>query len=464
MRKILPVATRTYVPRGSPVPDDPDSQIECPICHAILSSDEIHALHQGSAEALDRLRAEHREEIEAREAESTRRLKELEERRRADLKQLQEERAESIKELKRQHQENLIELKRLMADAQKEQIAQLGESHKHNLEQLQNDLAESREKEKSWAEERSNLRKESEETVNLLKKEFADREKSLVDRTKETAAGELLKKDQTIQELRTSSEHLQKQIEELRDAAKRGPSDIIGEAGEFLLKETLEAAFRGDDIRKVSRPGLRTADVEQRIQRTPGLFTPTVIALDNKTGKKVTERDLASARSYREIHHTDYVVVVTDQMPKDAGERVVVDNQGILIVKRAALVSVIEILRRQILKLDQARVSGKNRDAKETRLFEYIRGDEFQRNLKRLLALDLKEMELLRTEKLSHENMWKQRERLRVERDEAVSQVETSTSAILEQETVPSESPESADREVAVPLTPLKKRKALVLP
>lgn len=438
------------------------NQIECPICHAKLNPEEILALHQGSAEALDRLRAEHRVELEARAAESTRRLEELEERRKADLKQLQDDRADSIKELKKQHQENLAELKQLMADSQKEQLGQLAESHQHNLEQIQKDLAESREKEKGWAEERSRIRKESEEATILLKKEFAEREKTLVDRSKESVAEELRKKDQTIQELKTSSERLEKQIEELRDAAKRGPSDIIGEAGEFLLKETLEAAFRGDEISKVSRPGARTADVEQRILRAPGVFTPTVLALDNKTGKKVTERDLAAARSYREIHRTDYVIIVTDQMPKDAGDRVVVDNQGILIVKRAALVSVVEILRRQILKLDQARVTGKNRDAKETRLFEYIRGDEFQRNLRRLLALDLKEMELLKTEKLSHENMWKQRERLRVERDEAVSQVETSTSAILEQESPAVDSQDTERREVAPPMISGRKRKPLI--
>ena len=204
---------------------------------------------------------------------------------------------------------------------------------------------------------------------------------------------------------------------------------------------------------------MRTADVVQRILRVPGVFTPTVLALDNKTGKKVTERDLAAARSYREVHRTDYVIIVTDQMPKEAGDRVVVDNQGILIVKRAALVSVVDVLRRQILKLDQARVTGKNREAKETRLFEYIRGDEFQRNLRRLLALDLKEMELLRTEKHSHENMWKQRERLRVERDEAVGQVETSTSAILEQESVAAESSTPDHQEATPPLISPKKRK-----
>jgi hypothetical protein len=441
---------------------DSTNQIECPICHAKLDPEEIHALHQGSAEALNRLRAEHRVELEAREAEAVRRFKELEDRRASDMKQLQDEREESIQQLKKQQTENLAELKRIMAEAQKEQLGQLAESHKHNLEQIQNDLSEAREKEKGWAEERSRLRKESEAAATQLKKEFAEREKALVERSKVSVAEDLAKKDQTIQELKTNSEHLQRQIEDLRDVAKRGPSDIIGEAGEFLLKETLEAAFRGDEIRKVSRPGVRTADVVQRILRTPGVFTPTVLALDNKTGKKVTERDLAAARSYREIHHTDYVIIVTDQMPKEAGDRVVVDNQGILLVKRSALVSVVEILRRQILKLDQARVTGKNRDAKETRLFEYIRGDEFQRNLRRLLALDLKEMELLKTEKLSHENMWKQRERLRVERDEAVSQVETSTSAILEQESPTVDSQDTKLGEVVPPMVTVKKRKPII--
>jgi DNA repair exonuclease SbcCD ATPase subunit len=411
------------MPRESP------AQVVCPVCHAKITPDEFHALHQGSAEALETLRAEYRSEIDAKEAESTRRLAELDERRKTDLKQLREERAESIRELKQQHQESLGELKRIMAETQREQLEQLSESHRHNLEQLQADLAQSREKEKRWGEERSNLRKESEETVARLNEEFAAREKALADRAMVGVAEELAKKDQQIRELRTSSDHLQRQIEELRASAQRGPSDITGEAGEYLLKETLEAAFPKDEIRKVSRPGLKTADVVQRIFRAPGVFTPTVIAVDNKSGKKVTAKDLTSARSYREIHRTDYVIIVTDEMAKEAGDRVVVDDQGILIVKRPALISVIDLLRRQILKLDQARASGENRDTKETRLFEYIRGDEFQRNLRRLLALDLKEMELLRTEKHSHENMWKQRERLRVERDEAVSQVETSTSA-----------------------------------
>ena len=228
------------------MPGDYTIPIECPVCHAKLSPQEIHALHQGSAEAIDRLRAEHRTELDAREVESTRRVKELEDRRKADLKQLQDDRTESLKELKAQHQESLAELKQLMADAQKEQLDQLSESHKHNLEQIQKDLADSREKEKKWADERSALRKESEDAIDRLKTEFTDREKAIVDRANESVAEEVRKKEQTIQELKTSSQHLQTQIEELRDAAKRGPSDIIGEAGEFLLKETLETAFTSD--------------------------------------------------------------------------------------------------------------------------------------------------------------------------------------------------------------------------
>lgn len=439
------------------------SAIECPLCHTRLNPEEFHALHQGSAEALEQLRRQHADELESRRRDYETRLGDLDERRKQDIEELQESRAEALKELKKQHQEALAELKSVMAESLKEQLAQMETSYTRKLQRLDLELSENREKEKRWAEERQKLKQEFEESLSKLRNEVSDREKRAAEQAKAAAAEDVRKRDQQIQELETTRSRLEKQIGDLQETARRSPSDVIGDAGEFLLKETLEAAFPGDEITKISRPGQKSGDLRQRVLIASGRFTPTVIVYDNKVGKKVTAKDLASARDYREIHRTDYVVIVTDEMPSGATDKLVIDDQGILIVKRGALTALITVLRRQVVKLDQSRATGVDRESKEGRIFDYVRGDEFQRSLRRLLALDLKEIELLQTEKRSHENMWKQRERLRTDRERTVNQVETSTSAILEQESATGQEPGTDTADLLPTPAVAKKRRGAVV-
>ncbi len=408
----------------SEAPGDP---VRCPVCFVVLKPEELHALHQGSAEALERLRLQHERELETRSREAEARLQEAEGRRKKEMERLEREQKEALERLRQQGEQGLAHLKAQMAEIQKTQFVALEESHRRNLEQLQKEVAEAQVRQKGWAEERQRLQQE-----------FSQREKDVLERAKIDAGQELSKKEQQIQQLMLNENRLREQVDQLRESVLRSPSDVVGEAGEFLLRETLRTAFPDDDVQKISRPGQRSADVVHRISRAPGLYTPTVIVYDNKVGKKVTSKDLSSARTYREVHGTDYVLVVTDEMPSGSSERLVVEEDGILIVKRNALIALVEVLRRQIVKLDLARASGAHRDRKESQLFDYIRGDEFDRNLKRLLQLDLKEHDLLETEKRSHLKMWKQREDIHREREEAVSQVESSTSAILERDSLTS--------------------------
>lgn len=407
--------------------DATSDPVRCPVCFIALKPDELHALHQGSAEALERLRLQHERELETRSREAEARLEEAEERRRKEMERLEREQKEALQRLRQQGQEGLDQLKAQMASLQKEQLVALEDAHQRALLQLRQEVADAQARQKAWEEERQRLQQQ-----------FAQREKELLERARTDASVELTKKDQQIQELKLNEDRLRLQFEQLRESMLRSPSDVVGEAGEFLLRETLKSAFPDDDIQKISRPGQRSADVVHRISRAPGTYTPTVIVYDNKVGKKVTSKDLASARTYREVHGTDYVLVVTDEMPSGASDRLVVEQDGILIVKRSALTALVEVLRRQVVKLDLARASGAHRDRKESQLFDYIRGDEFDRNLRRLLSLDLKEHDLLETERRSHLKMWKQREDIHREREEAVSQVESSTSAILERDSLTS--------------------------
>lgn len=425
--------------------------VRCPVCHVELRADELHALHLGNAEALDRLRAQHERELAERSRQLEGRLAEAEERRNKDLERVDAETAESFARLRKQGSEAMEELKQMLNQAHRNQILTAEQAHAESLEQLRRDLAGAKERQLAWEKEREALRAETSQ------RELAAQERARAEWTNEVA-----RRDQQIQELRLSETRLNEQFEQLRESLHRSPSDVVGEAGEFLLQETLESAFPQDQVQKISKPGQKSADVLQRIARAPGVYTPTVLVYDNKVGKKVTAKDLSSARTYREIHGTDHVLVVTDEMPTGMSDRLVAEADGILIVKRVALTALVEVLRRQVIKLDLARASGAHRDRKESLLFDYVRGDEFNRNLKRLLALDLKEHELLETEKRSHLKMWKQREDIHREREEAVSQVESSTSAILERESLtsnPELDPESvekvrADLEAAAPSDP----------
>ncbi|MDE1819716.1 MAG: hypothetical protein KGJ23_01850 [Euryarchaeota archaeon] len=406
---------------------DPAAPLRCPVCFIELKPEELHALHQGSAEALERLRLQHQRELETRSREAEARLEEAEARRKREMERLEREQHEAMKQLRTQNQEGLEQLKAQMGEFQKAQVAAIEDRHRRDVEILQKEVAEAAQRQKSWEEERQKLREE-----------FSQKERAIAERARSDASTEISRWQQQVQELKTHETRLEKQLEEMRESMRRSPSDVTGDAGEFLLKETLKAAFPDDDVQKVSRPGQRSADIVQRISRAPGVYTPTAIVYDNKVGKKVNAKDLSSARTYREIHSTDYVLVVTDEMPTDAADRLVAEEDGILIVKRSALTALVEVLRRQIVKIDLARASGAHRDRKESQLFDYIRGDEFDRNLKRLLQLDLKEHELLESERRSHLKMWKQREDIHREREEAVSQVESSTSAILERESLTS--------------------------
>jgi hypothetical protein len=416
------------------------------VCQELVNPEEFHALHKGNKEALESLRRTHEEETDRKTREFEARLKDADDRRKTELKQLQDDQRDALKRMREQQAEGFEALKAQMAEAQAVRLKADKEAHEREMERLKHEVEQGKSREKAWEEERTQVEKDRDQRIAKLREEAKGREQTVREQAQKDAQEALRKKDQELQEKDVREQQLRTKIQELEEAAKRAPSDIIGNAGEFLLKQKLEAEFPEDVFEKTSLPGKKSADVLQRIHKGPGEYAKTVIVYDNKVGKKPSDSDVKAAHVYRTVHHTPYVLIVTDLMPtergkrkEDAGERLLLEEGGILIVKHTALHAVAEVLREQVLRLDLIQASEENRRDREEKLFEYIRGDDFTGLLQRVLDLDGKDRDLLKTEKDSHNRLWKQREDVREERERVAREIRSSIGAILEKDILPQE-------------------------
>jgi len=174
------------------------------------------------------------------------------------------------------------------------------------------------------------------------------------------------------------------------------------------LLARLNEAFPNDHFRRQKR-GTSSGDVMHQI-RENGKSLDIPIVYDNKAAKTVTKNDIEKAKKYQKIHGTNYVIIVSANLPKTSVPNGLYGTRdGILLVHPSIVTEVTKQIRTAIIEISRLRLSSKDQESKQTQLYEYLTSSEFSRIMEDISAAYEALYKLQTKEEKDHQTLWKSR-------------------------------------------------------
>jgi|KBSSwiStaDraftv2_1062776.scaffolds.fasta_scaffold66030_3 hypothetical protein len=181
----------------------------------------------------------------------------------------------------------------------------------------------------------------------------------------------------------------------------------LGEGSEIDLYEQLRSTFEGDRIQRVPK-GVNGADVIHEVVhngRTCGK-----IVYDAKNRDAWQNNFAVKLNADKLAQGADHAILSSNKFPRDKREIHLQD--GVIVAAPARVLAIVEILRDQLIRLHELRVSNEQRDSKTEDLYAFITSEhcrqligQVENQAGRMLDLDAKEVE-------AHRRVWDQRRKL----------------------------------------------------
>ena len=370
---------------------------KCPLCRQELASDEYD---KALSELQNKVEESYKLEQKSLEKEYTTKLDQI---------QIQQNAL-----LQNQKQSHEAEIKRLESD--------ISESYKKQLEFMETNYdSMTKQSQKQFSDLQKQLESEhkkglveKEKQINALKKEQNSFKKSVIDATKaefEIKSGKL---HEQLHEREIQISRFKDEVEGLKKQLTQSQSELKGEVGELDLYATLTEAFPQDHFRRQKR-GTSSGDLIQRI-RTASTVLDTPIVYDNKAANTVTKSDITKARTYQKMHGTNYVLIVSSNLPKTSvPNELLGEKEGIILVHPSIVVEVSKKIREGIIEISKLSLGKEDRQEKQDKLYQYIMSQEFSLVLKSLSDLNEKLYNLQSKEERDHQTLWKNRKSLQEE-------------------------------------------------
>ena len=200
---------------------------------------------------------------------------------------------------------------------------------------------------------------------------------------------------------------LQSELQDMQRKLEGKSANELGEGSEIDLFEQLKAAFEGDRIWRVAK-GVNGADVIHEVVHNGKVCGKIIYDAKNRNGWK---NDFATKLNADKIAEgADHAILSSNKFPKD--KQHVHPQDGVIVASPARVLALVEILRGQILRMHELRVSKEERGQKTVELYAFITSEHFKQLVEqvetqtgRMLDLDTKEQE-------SHRRTWDQRGKL----------------------------------------------------
>jgi len=426
---------------------------KCPLCQKPLATDEYHRAVQNLEKQIAQSHDQETKRIK-REFES--KIQEIEKSHQAAIDEVKE-----LNENQRKELANAIEssYNKQVADLQKKYDA-ISRDNEKQFSRLEKDRRRSHEQEiKAKDKELRELRTKQEAAkraavaaakdaveaeikakdveIKELRKRQEEEKKSAVDAAKSVSIAKINDLNSQLSQREIQIERLDLQLKEAQKQLVQSQSELKGEAGERDLIAILSQAFPQDLFRRQTR-GISSADIIQQIRLENGSILDTPIVYDNKAANSVTKHDIEKAKGYQEVHGTDYVLIVSSNLPKEIKNECFGEKEGVILVHPMIVVEVTRTIRKAIVEISKQSASKKDRDAKEAKLYNYVKSPEFGRRVEGLLEIYQKMIVLQDKEEKAHGRLWRDRKALNSEVNEAYIAISSGIGSII-QETSPME-------------------------
>jgi hypothetical protein len=291
------------------------------------------------------------------------------------------------------------------------------------LKILREELEEKSKKLSTSQEAEAKLRKQSRELEEREKALELEVEKKLaaeIDEAKQKA----IKTFQEEQQLKDAAfekkiADMAKAVDEAKRKAEQGSMQTQGEVAELRLEETLERAFRYDDIEPVAK-GVRGADVIQTV-KDQALKACGKIIWESKNTKSWSQGWIQKLKDDQTSNGAEIAILVSEAMPADIENFGMVD--GVWVTRQSLAIPLATVLRDSLADLSYARNSAEGMNEKMQVLYKYITGPEFRQKVEGIIDTFSGMKNQLEREKRAMTKLWK-------ERDKQIDRVVENTSGM----------------------------------
>jgi hypothetical protein len=287
-----------------------------------------------------------------------------------------------------------------LAAARAEAKAQAEAATVARLAEVQARLAEAEQARADAAAQVAALQAEQQAAVDERVAEIGERlarEKEDLQREKEAA---VLTEKAKVLKLTSELADLQRRLE--------GKSaHELGEGSEIDLFEQLRAAFEGDRIQRVPK-GVSGADVIHEVVhngRTCGK-----IVYDAKNRDAWQNNFAVKLNADKLAQGADHAILSSNKFPRDKREIHLQD--GVIVAAPARVPAIVEILRDQLIRLAELRVSNEQRDSKTEELYAFITSEHCKQLIAQVEAQAGKMLDLDAKEAEAHRRVWDARKKL----------------------------------------------------
>ena len=388
---------------------------KCPLCGKPLASDEyqdaVGKLEKKVAEKYSEKNQQSKQDYEKKIAELTLGHK-------AEVKNLKETFEEQQKTFKKELQ-----------DSTKKQFAGLKKTYDEINRKNQKEFGRLR---KTLEDEHKKELRRKDQQLTGMRSEQSRLKKLAFEEAKDEASAEIRKLKGDIGERDIQIKRFNADVEELKKQLSQSQAELKGEYGEIDLYSTLVQAFPDDSIRRQKR-GEISGDLVQHI-RTLSKTLATPIVYDNKQAERVTKKDIEKAKNYRKVHGTEYVIIVSSNLPKkDIKNGICGEKEGILLAHPSIVVEISRQIRKAIIEISKQSESEKDRETKESKLYDYVKSPDFCSTIEKIYGIHQKMIELQNREEKAHERLWKERKELHAQINQTYMNISGGIETILQE-------------------------------
>jgi hypothetical protein len=227
--------------------------------------------------------------------------------------------------------------------------------------------------------------------------EGIQRQKEDLQREKDAA---ILAEKAKVLKLTTDLQDMQRKLE-------GKTANELGEGSEIDLFEELRNAFEGDRIQRVPK-GVNGADVIHEVIHN-GKVCGKII-YDAKNRDAWQNGFATKLKADKLAQGADFAILSSNKFPKDKAH---VHNQGgVIVANPARVIALVEILREQLVRMLELRVSNEARGSKMEELYAFVTSEHCRQLIEQVEAQAGKMIELDSKEQEAHRRLWDARRKL----------------------------------------------------
>ena len=200
---------------------------------------------------------------------------------------------------------------------------------------------------------------------------------------------------------------LQAKLQDLQRQLEKKSAHELGEGSEIDLYEQLRTAFEGDRIQRVGK-GVNGADVIHEVIHNGKVCGK--IVYDAKNRNAWQNEFVSKLRADKIAQAADHAILSSNKFPKDTAH--VHYQDGVIVAQPARVVAIVQLLRDQIVRMHELRISKEGREQKSVELYAFMTSehckallDQVETQTGRMLELESKEQE-------AHRRLWDARKKL----------------------------------------------------